>query len=120
MIADPIEKGGKQMKQLQKLTAVLLSMLLILSAFLPAFAAQNEPLARGDAAQLILDAADDYRAGLTLGDIIKGYEDGELRESAPVTLVEAATMLSRAFGTLPTPVGDDLRTVLSRSICSSQ
>ena len=60
----------------KQITAVLLAAA-ILTASLPVFA-QDTALSRGDAAQMLLTAADDYNPDVKKEDIIKGYEDGEL------------------------------------------
>ena len=65
-------------------------------------------------ADALLEAADDYNPGVMRSDIIKGYEDGELREDTEVTRAEALVMLDRAFGELPEPVGHNARTALPR------
>ena len=60
-------------------------------------------MTRGEAAEMLTNAADDYNSGVTASDIIKGYEDGSLRENESVTRAEFLVMLDRAFGGLPTP-----------------
>ena len=56
---------------------------------------------RGEVVEMLLAAADDYNPGVTKEDIIRGYEDGDLREDQSVTRAEALVMLARAFGPLP-------------------
>ena len=60
---------------------------------------------RGEVAQMLLTAADDYNPDVVKEDIIKGYDDGELHEDWSVTRAEALVMLKRAFGELPEPTG---------------
>ena len=67
----------------------------------PAVFAQDEYMSRGEVADFLLCAADDYNKGLVRSDIIKGYDDGNLYEERLVTRAEALVMLHRAFGTLP-------------------
>lgn len=64
-------------------------------------------LTRGDAAAIITGAADDY-ASYTRP-VMTGDENGSLRVNEPVTRAEALIMISRAFGDLPAPVGNDSR-----------
>lgn len=74
-------------------------------AVLAASTPQEEPITRGAAADMILQAAGKYTPGLVRGDILKGYGDGSLNEDAAVTRAEAFVMVSRAFGTLAAPIG---------------
>ncbi|MGN1115693.1 MAG: M13-type metalloendopeptidase, partial [Candidatus Ornithomonoglobus sp.] len=67
---------------------------------------------RGEAADMLLSAADDYNPSVQRSDIIKGCEDGELHEDLNVTRAEALVMLKRAFGELPTPTGHNERVAL--------
>ena len=62
---------------------------------------EDRAATRGEVVEMLLAAADDYNPGVTKGDIIRGYENGDLREDQSVTRAEALVMLSRAFGTLP-------------------
>lgn len=72
-------------------------------------AAGDDGLTRGEARDMLLAAADDYNPDLTAEDILKGDPDGDLREDETVTRAEALVMLSRAFGELPAPVGENAR-----------
>ncbi len=73
--------------------------------------AAGTPLTRGEAADMLVQAAaDDYTPGLEKEDILKGYEDGQLHEEQRLTRAEALVMLKRAFGEFPAPTGDNLRT----------
>ena len=94
----------------KRVTAVLLVFVLLIAA-IPAYA-DNEPdyATRGEICEMLLTAADDYTPGLTREDIIKGYEDGSTKDDQFITRAESFVMVSRAFGTLPEPVGNDLRT----------
>ena len=61
---------------------------------------------RGETADMLLNAADDYNPGVKRSDIIKGYGgDGYLHEDWNINRAEALVMLSRAFGTLPQLTG---------------
>lgn len=62
---------------------------------------EDRTATRGEVVEMLLAAADDYNPGVTKGDIIRGYENGDLREGQSVTRAEALVMLSRAFGPLP-------------------
>ena len=95
----------------KQITAVLLAAA-ILTASLPVFA-QDTALSRGDAAQMLLTAADDYNPDVKKEDIIKGYEDGELHEERGVNRAEALVMLKRSFGQLPAPSGHSKRIALT-------
>ncbi len=74
--------------------------------------AKNEYMSRGEVADYLLCAADDYNKGLVRSDIIKGYDDGNLYEERLVTRAEALVMLRRAFGTLPECIGHNARVSL--------
>ena len=63
--------------------------------------AEDRAATRGEVVEMLLAAADDYNPGVTKEDIIRGYEDGDLREGQSVTRAEALVMLVRAFGPLP-------------------
>ena len=97
------------MKMKRWLAGLLTAVMLI--ALLPsAFAAEAT---RAQVAEMLLQAADDYNPGVQKGDILKGDEDGALREEDAVTRAEALIMLARAFGTLPQPVGENARMALA-------
>ncbi len=66
-------------------------------------------LSRGEVAGIVLNAADHYNPGVSKNDIMLGYEDGSLREDEPARKAEALVIISRAFGNLPSPRGDNLR-----------
>lgn len=68
---------------------------------------------RGETADMLLSAADDYNKDVKRSDIIKGYGgDGELHEDWNINRAEALVMLSRAFGTLPELTGHNARVAL--------
>ena len=68
---------------------------------------------RGEVADMLLLAADDYNPSVERSDIIKGYGgDGELHEDWNINRAEALVMLSRAFGTLPELTGHNARVAL--------
>ncbi|MGI5979178.1 MAG: M13-type metalloendopeptidase [Oscillospiraceae bacterium] len=96
------------MRKLKQSISVLLAVLLLVGT-LPAARAQETYATRGQVADMLIAAADDYNPGLQRSDVIRGYEDGDLDENGAVTRAQALVMLSRAFGRLPTPVGDNAR-----------
>lgn len=68
---------------------------------------------RGEVADMLLTAADDYNKNVLRSDIIKGYGgDGELHEDWNINRAEALVMLARAFGTLPELTGHNARVAL--------
>lgn len=68
---------------------------------------------RGETADMLLSAADDYNRNVKRSDIIKCYGgDGELHEDWNINRAEALVMLSRAFGTLPELTGHNARVAL--------
>lgn len=94
----------------QKITSVALA--LALFACIPKVYAQERYATRGEVAQMLLTAADDYNSGVQKSDIMKGEEDGLLHEERSVTRAEALVMLRRAFGSLPAPAGHNARVAL--------
>ena len=83
---------------------------MLVSSAQAALAAETGWLSRGEAAAMLMAAADDYNPGVQKTDILKGYSDGSLHEERPVTRAQALVMLRRAFGgELPQPVGDNAR-----------
>lgn len=75
--------------------------------FTPVYA--DTPITRGEAADMLIKAADDYTPDLRKSDILQGYEDGKLHEEKELTRAEALVMLKRAFGEFPEPKGHNLR-----------
>lgn len=96
------------MKPIKRLFAALLVLAMALGLTGACFA-QEPALTRGETAQMLIRAADDYNRGVKLDDILKGYPDGELDLDGSVTRAQALIMIDRAFGKLPTPVGDNAR-----------
>ena len=97
------------MKRIKRFASLLLALALAFSLAVGCFA-QDAVITRGEAAKLLLAAADDYHPGLKTEDILKGYPDGTLEEDGPLTYVQALIMIDRAFGGLPVPIGDSART----------
>ena len=98
------DERKKNMRFRQLTAAVLVAVTLLSQSAFPVWAAEVGAT-RGEVAQMLLQAADDYNPNVQKTDIIKGYEDGQLHEERGVTRAEALVMLKRAFGTLPKPVG---------------
>ncbi|WP_028594582.1 M13-type metalloendopeptidase [Paenibacillus assamensis] len=95
----------------KKFVSLLMAMTMTLSLSVSVYAAeQPKPATRGEIVNNLLTTADAYQSGLKKDAIIKGNGNGSLKENQPVKKVEALVMLSRAFGELPEPVGNDLRT----------
>ena len=97
------------MKHARRLLAGLLTAVMLLALLPTAFAAEDDPLTRGQARDILLAAADDYNPGVKAEDVLQGDKDGNLYLDRPVTRVELLVMLSNAFGQLPEPVGDSAR-----------
>ena len=93
----------------QKRFVPLLLALALAFGTLPAQAAE---LTRGEAAQTLLSAAQDYNPGVQQSDILKGYPDGSLDSDGALTRAQALLMLTRAFGGFAAPMGDNARTAL--------
>lgn len=94
---------------MKKLISNLLVMVMILSSVQFAEAADEDYITRGEVAEMLMTAADDYNPHVKKTDIIRGYGDGELHEEEKVTRAEALIMLNRAFGGLPEATGHNLR-----------
>lgn len=90
---------------MKKALATILVFVLLLSCLPAALAAGQDILTRGETAEMLLKAADDYNPGVRKSDILKGYPDGSLHEEESVTRAQALVMLERAFGELPEPAG---------------
>lgn len=98
------------MKWLKRTAAVGMTAVMLFSCLPAAGAVQpGEELTRGETASILLEAATDYNADVTYGDILKGYPGGDLNEDGAVTRAQALVMLQRAFGGLPEPKGDNAR-----------
>ncbi len=107
---------NKKLSMIQRTSLYLMILSLLLSACLgntsTTFAENRNGdslVQRGQAAEMIAQAADDYNTGVAVSDIIKGYGNGELREHQIATKAEIAVMLDRGFGKFPKPQGDRLR-----------
>ena len=99
------------MKFQKRFVPLLLALVLALGT-LPVQAAA---LTRGEAAQALLSAAQDYNPGVQRSDILKGYPDGSLALDGTLTRAQALVMLTRAFGGFAAPVGDNARMTLPAS-----
>ena len=97
------------MKRIKRIASLLLALALAFLLAVGCFA-QDAVITRGEAAKLLLTAADDYCPDLKTEDILKGYPDGTLEEDGPLTYAQALIMIARAFGGLPVPIGDSART----------
>lgn len=99
----------------KKITSCLLAAALAVSSLgLAVSAAGDEtPATRGQVADMVLRAADDYTEGLERSDIIKGYGDGDTMDDKSITRAESFVMISRAFGALPAPAGHMARVSLT-------
>ncbi|TVX89754.1 M13-type metalloendopeptidase [Paenibacillus agilis] len=94
----------------KKIVSILLALSMALSFSASVYADKPAPRAtRGDIVNSLLTAADAYQLGISKEAIIQGYKNGKLNENDPIKKVEALVMLSRAFGELPKPIGNDLR-----------
>ena len=91
----------------------LITAFIISAAVAGATAAADMYATRGEVADMLLTAADDYNPNVKRSDIIKGYGgDGELHEDWNINRAEALVMLSRAFGKLPELSGHNARVAL--------
>ena len=97
------------MKTAKRITSLLLVVALAFSLAASCFA-DDTALTRQEAAEMLVQAADDYHRGVKTEDILKGYPDGNLDLRGTLTRAQALVMLDRAFGGLPAPVGDHART----------
>ena len=62
---------------------------------------QAAALTRGEAAQALLSAAQDYNPGVQRSDILKGYPDGTFGPQRNITRAETATMINRVLDRVP-------------------
>lgn len=99
----------------KKITGCILAAALAVSSLgMAVYAAGDEaPVTRGQVADMMLRAADDYTEGLERADIIKGYGDGDTMDDKSITRAESFVMISRAFGALPAPEGHLARVSLT-------
>lgn len=82
------------MKRIKRFASLLLALALAFSLAVGCFA-QDAVITRGEAAKLLLTAADDYCPDLKTEDILKGYPDGTLEEDGPLTYAQALIMIDR-------------------------
>lgn len=95
----------------KKLLTGILALTMLATIHIPAFASDMYAT-RGEVADMLLIAADDYNPSVQRSDIIQGYDDGELHEDRNINRAEALIMLKRAFGDLPEPTGHNARVAL--------
>ena len=69
------------MKRIKRIASLLLALALAFSLAVGCFA-QDAVITRGEAAKLLLTAADDYCPDLKTEDILKGYPDVQERRQA--------------------------------------
>ncbi|MGE7948617.1 M13-type metalloendopeptidase [Lysinibacillus sp. NPDC093688] len=94
----------------KKFLSLLMATIMVLSVSVSVYADTTSPPAtRGEIVKTLLMAADAYQKGINKEAVMQGSKNGDLRENEPAKKVEALIMLSRAFGELPKPVGNDLR-----------
>lgn len=94
----------------KKFLSLLMTIIMVLSVSVSVYADETSPVAtKGDIVKTLLTAADAYQPGINKATLLQGSKSGDLRENEPAKKVEAFVMLSRAFGELPEPVGNDLR-----------
>lgn len=94
----------------KRILSALLTAVMLVSSVQTVLAAEPGYLTRGEVADMLMAAADDYNPGVEKTDILQGYSDGSLHEECPVTRAQALVMLRRAFGgDLPEAVGDNAR-----------
>ncbi|GAB0171360.1 M13-type metalloendopeptidase [Lysinibacillus sp. CTST325] len=94
----------------KKILSLLMAIIMVLSVSVSAFADETSPPAtRGEIVKTLLMAADAYQPGINKEYIMQGLKNEDLKENEPAKKIEALVMLSRAFGELPAPVGNDLR-----------
>lgn len=96
---------------MRKLSGLFMVFIILVTFSVPVLANGTVSTAatREEIVKSLLTAADFYNPGVSKETIIKGYANGELKENVSVKKIEALAMLSRAFGELPKPEGNDLR-----------
>ena len=90
--------------KLKKLISAVIALTLTYAANGVCAFAGEDYATRGEVAETLIAAADDYNPGVEKTDIIRGY-GGELFEEQYATRAETLAMLSRSFGDLPEPDG---------------
>ncbi|MFJ6209434.1 M13-type metalloendopeptidase [Lysinibacillus sp. NPDC092081] len=94
----------------KKFLSLLMTIIMVLSVSVSVYADETSPTAtRGEIVKTLLMAADAYHPGISKEYVMQGSKKEDLRENEPAKKVEALVMLSRAFGELPEPVGNDQR-----------
>ncbi|MEK4424577.1 M13-type metalloendopeptidase [Solibacillus sp. FSL K6-1523] len=94
----------------KKFLSLLMAIIMVLSVSISVYADEtSSPATRGEIVKTLLTAADAYHPGIKKEDVIQGSSNGNLRDNEPAKKIEALVMLSRAFGELPKPVGNNLR-----------
>lgn len=94
----------------KKFLSLLMAIIMVLSVSVSVYADETSPPAtKGEIVKTLLMAADAYQPGINKEAVIQGSKNEDFRENEPAKKVEALVMLSRAFGELPEPVGNDLR-----------
>lgn len=97
---------------MKQFIAFCMSLIILITPF--SVFSQDYDLSRGEAADMLLAAADFYNPGIQKNDILKGYDDGQLHEERGVSRAEALVMLSRAFGKLPEATGHNKNAALKK------
>lgn len=97
---------------MKQFIAFCMSLIILITPF--SVFSQDYDLSRGEAADMLLAAADFYNPGIQKNDILKGYDDGQLHEERGVSRAEALVMLSRAFGKLPETSGHNKNVALKK------
>lgn len=92
-----------------RVLTLILSAVLVLSSAVPALAAAapkkaEDSIKAGKAAVYLLKAADDYNKKASRKSLLKG-----MKPEKKLTRINGLIMVSRAFGTLPRPKGNNLR-----------
>ena len=105
-----ISKRSFRKMKFKRLIAIFVAICVFSTA--PAAFSKEGYMSRGEVADYLLRATDDYNEGLLRSDIIKGYDDGNLHEERLVTRAEALVMLHRAFGSFPECIGHNARVSL--------
>ena len=96
-----------------KMRKIIAGVLTAATLFTGTVFASDTYITRKEAANMLLNASDDYNPNAEYSDIIKGYGgDGELHEDWNINRAEALVMLRRAFGELPELTGHNARVSL--------
>lgn len=94
----------------KKFLSLLMAIIMVLSVSVSVYADETSPPAtKGEIVKTLLMAADAYQPGINKEAVMQGSKNEDFKENEPAKKVEALVMLSRAFGELPEPVGNDLR-----------